>query len=79
MSEEALHSGAKKLGVKDSVLSWLKKWAVLYRGRWMHFGAKGYEDYTQHHDPLRRVSYRKRHAGIFLKDGRVPVKHTSDM
>ena len=26
----------------------------------IHFGAKGYEDYTQHHDKNRRVLYRKR-------------------
>ena len=27
----------------------------------IHFGAKGYEDYTQHHNKDRRVLYRKRH------------------
>ena len=27
----------------------------------IHFGAKGYEDYTQHHDKDRRTQYRKRH------------------
>ena len=27
----------------------------------IHFGAKGYEDYTQHHDKQRRVLYRQRH------------------
>lgn len=30
--------------------------------RTIHFGATGYEDYTQHHDKERRASYRKRHA-----------------
>ena len=27
----------------------------------IHFGGKGYEDYTQHHTKDRRVLYRKRH------------------
>jgi len=27
----------------------------------IHFGAKGYEDYTQHHDKQRRTLYRQRH------------------
>ena len=27
----------------------------------VHFGAKGYEDYTQHHDKDRRTQYRRRH------------------
>ena len=27
----------------------------------IHFGAKGYEDYTQHHNKQRRVLYRQRH------------------
>ena len=27
----------------------------------IHFGAKGYEDYTQHHDKDRRTLYRQRH------------------
>ena len=27
----------------------------------IHFGAKGYEDYTQHHNKDRRVLYRQRH------------------
>ena len=27
----------------------------------VHFGASGYQDYTQHHDKLRRERYRQRH------------------
>jgi hypothetical protein len=30
-------------------------------GRKTRFGAKGYEDYTTHHDVKRREAYRKRH------------------
>jgi len=48
-----------------------KKWAVLYQGKWIHFGATGYEDYTQHKDPARRANYRRRHGAIKLKDGRL--------
>ena len=29
--------------------------------RIVHFGAKGYSDYTLHHDTERRTNYRKRH------------------
>ena len=29
--------------------------------RRVSFGAKGYQDYTQHHDPLRRANYLSRH------------------
>ena len=45
-----------------------KKWAVLYEGKWVNFGAVGYEDYTQHKDP---ANYRRRHGAIRLKDGRL--------
>lgn len=31
------------------------------RPRKTHFGAKGYEDYTTHHDRARREKYRRRH------------------
>ena len=27
----------------------------------VHFGAKGYEDFTMHHDPVRAERYRQRH------------------
>jgi hypothetical protein len=36
-----------------------------------NFGSQGYEDYTIHHDPVRRASYRQRHKAIKLKDGRL--------
>lgn len=32
------------------------------RRKTVHFGAKGYEDYTQHHSFRRRENYLKRHA-----------------
>ena len=38
------------------------KWvAVFDDGTRTAFGAVGYQDYTQHHDPLRRANYLNRH------------------
>jgi len=38
------------------------KWvAVFSDGTRVSFGAKGYQDYTQHHNPLRRENYLSRH------------------
>ena len=36
-----------------------KKWMVLdpNTGKWVHFGAMGYEDYTKHNDKIRRKKY----------------------
>lgn len=39
-----------------------KKWMVTFpNGKKVHFGATGYEDYTQHHDPERMHKYITRH------------------
>ena len=45
----------------------LKKYKAIFikqneKTKTIHFGANGYEDYTQHHDEKRRDLYRKRHA-----------------
>ena len=71
-----LRAKAKRLGGDELVASWRagKKWAVKYKGRYIHFGAKGYEDFSQHGDPVRRASYRRRHAAILLADGRPAYK-----
>jgi len=38
------------------------KWIAEFDdGTRVSFGAKGYEDYTQHHDKLRRANYLSRH------------------
>ena len=38
------------------------KWvAVFADGKRVPFGAVGYQDYTQHHNPLRRANYLSRH------------------
>ena len=63
---------ARRLGATSLQPSWRsgKKLAILYGGKWIHFGAVGYDDYTTHQDPQRRAAYRRRHAGILLADGR---------
>ena len=39
-----------------------KKWkAVFSDGGTIHFGAEGYQDYTQHKDPNRKKNYLSRH------------------
>ena len=68
LERKALRLGATELRPSRRAT---KKWAVLYEGKWIHFGAAGYEDYTQHKDPARRANYRRRHGAIRLKDGRL--------
>lgn len=67
----SLLARARELGADDLQPSWrkTKKWAVLYQGRWVHFGALGYSDFTQHKDPVRRADYRRRHGAILTKKG----------
>ena len=49
-----------------------KKFKVLTpNGNIIHFGQKGYEDFTQHKDEKRRRSYCKRSAGIKDKNGKL--------
>ena len=37
--------------------------ATLPSGKKVHFGAKGYQDFTQHRDEARRKNYLARHGG----------------
>ena len=69
----SLEQKAKRLGATELRPSWRagKKYAVLYDGKFIHFGATGYEDFTEHKDPVRRANYRRRHGAIKLKDGRL--------
>ena len=70
MSITDLRSRAKLLGATDLRPSTRKgkKYMVLYLGRWIHFGAMGYADFTQHRDTRRRDAYRARHSRILLKN-----------
>ena len=42
----------------------------IYKGKEIHFGARGMDDFLVHRDPIRRASYRKRARGIKLKNGK---------
>jgi hypothetical protein len=47
-----------------------KKWMTITPdGRKVHWGDPHMQDYTQHHNKRRRSNYKKRHAGIRLKNG----------
>ena len=69
----SLQQKARRLGATELRPSWRagKKYAVLYGGSWIHFGATGYQDFTEHKDPARRANYRRRHGAIKVKDGRL--------
>ena len=47
-----------------------KKLYVIYNGKQIHFGAKGYSDYLEHNDQERRQRYRLRARGSVLKTGK---------
>lgn len=54
-----------------------KKWTAIFRltdgsRREVHFGARAYEDYTQHRDADRRARYRARHRRDKLNDPMSP-------
>ena len=39
-----------------------KKWTITTpQGKKIHFGARGYQDYTDHHDKIRQINYITRH------------------
>jgi len=71
MVSQALKRKAYSLGADDIVESWrgYKKYAVLYKDKWIHFGDMRYDDYTTHRDEYRRDSYRRRAASITNKYG----------
>ncbi len=49
-----------------------KKFKVLTpMGKIIHFGEVGYQDFTQHKDKKRQISYCKRSAGIRDKQGKL--------
>ncbi len=47
-----------------------KKYYVIYNGRRINFGAKGYDDFTTHKDVTRVRKYWARHSKIKDKQGR---------
>lgn len=55
-----------------------KKFMVLAKNgdkvKLVHFGAKGYSDFTKHKDSDRRDNYRARHSAILNKEGKPAYK-----
>ena len=41
-----------------------KKYMVYVNGKWIHFGAMGYEDFTKHGDHDRRIRYLRRATNL---------------
>jgi hypothetical protein len=68
---------AFKYGADDIRLSKKKdkKYDVLYNGKWITFGQKGYQDYLDHDDPERRDRYRKRACKIKNGQGQYTYKN----
>jgi hypothetical protein len=61
------------LGAEDLKISTRrgKKYMALWKGKWVHFGARGMSDFTIHRDKKRRDRYRVRHSKLRTKDGRI--------
>jgi hypothetical protein len=59
---------AERLNLNQVFISTRKdKKYMIYNGRqWIHFGQMGYEDYTKHHDDVRRDNFRKRNRRWFF-------------
>lgn len=66
--EIALRNAQKYLGkhVRLFVSTKTDKKYMVQRpdGKWIHFGALGYEDHTKHQDPIRRNNYLTRTANM---------------
>jgi len=69
---QSLQKKALTLGATDFGLSRTKnkKYYVIYNGRRINFGQKGYEDFTKHKDVGRQRAYWARHSKIKDKQGR---------
>lgn len=64
-----LKEAANKQGAEYFGVSWLKnkKYVVLYRGKYIHFGHPSYSDFLSHKDKARRDRYLARAKKI--RDG----------
>ena len=51
-----------------------KKYVVTYKGKDIHYGAKGYQDFIDHQDLDRRHRYRVRASKITDKNGKLTYK-----
>lgn len=64
--EQRIREHALRLGATDfkRSVSKGKKYCVQYKGKKIHFGASGMQDFTQHRDNERRRNFRRRAEGI---------------
>lgn len=63
---------AKKYGIQGKIYNSTnpkKKYDLIYNNKKISFGARGYEDFLDHHDEKRRINYRARHSNIYTKNG----------
>jgi len=74
-----LHDKALRLGATDFGYSKAKgkKFFVVYDGKTINFGAKGYSDFTKHKDEDRRKRYYARHSKITDKTGKKVITKKS--
>lgn len=69
---------AQRLGISEKIeisSRKSKKFMVRYRGKLIHFGQVGYEDFLDHKDKDRRRSYLKRAKGIRDGNGKLTYKN----
>lgn len=73
---KAAKKTAKALGLPEPKSSYKpnKKLYVVYNGKEVHFGARGYSDFLDHQDETRRQRYRARARGSTLKSGKPAYK-----
>ena len=67
---------AHNLGLKGTIKvskTKNKKYDYVENNKKTSFGAKGYQDYLDHKDNERRKNYRKRHSGIYTKEGKKAI------
>lgn len=62
----------KLLSVQKSTRKDKKYMALFSDGKVVHFGARGYEDFTMHKDPVRRERYLSRHSRENWEDPQTP-------
>ena len=63
---KALDYGATDFGLSHRKN---KRFYVLYRGKYIHFGSKIGSTYIDHNDELKRKNWMARHSKIINKDG----------
>jgi hypothetical protein len=71
LEKNALKLGASKLGKSNRET---KRFMVLYRGKWIHFGSAVGKTFIDHKDEKKRVGWKARHSKIKLKNGSLAHK-----